>query len=130
MLTPQFLEAINGTLLVIFLGLVFFFARYIVLEFMRKGISWRQARRNRAAAIAILMVLTGDSMIRASIWSWQHLRLAADNVMASLGVATGVVICIVGGVCALRHFAPDSWGNWPWVMIPLIGLTFGIGMAL
>lgn len=130
MLTPRFLEAINGTLMVIFLGLVFFFSRYIILEFMRPGISWRQARRNRAAAISMLMVLTGESLIRASVWSWQHLHLATNNVSASVGVAIGVVICIVGGVCALRHFAPDSWGNAPWILIPLIGLAFGIGMAL
>jgi len=130
MLTPQFLEAINGTLLVIFLGLVFFFSRYVLLEFLRPGISWRQARRNRAAGIAMLMVLTGDSLIRAHIWAWQHFHLEADNVVASTGVAVGVAICIVGGICALRHFAPDSWGNAPWILIPLIGLAFGIGMAL
>jgi protein-S-isoprenylcysteine O-methyltransferase Ste14 len=130
MLTPQLLEAINGTLLVIFLGLDFFFARYILLEFLRPNISWRQARRNRTAAIAVLMVLIGETLIRGSVWGWRHFNAGEDNFIVNLGVSIGVVISIVGGVCALRHFAPDSWGNAPWILIPIIGLVFGIGMAL
>lgn len=133
MLTPQLLEAINGTLLVIFLALVFFFSRYIVLEFRRCrriGLSWRDARRNRAAAISVLMIFTGDGLIRGAAWTWRHFNLAYDNRITNIAISIGVLICIVGGVCALRHFAPKEWGNWPWVMIPLIGLAFGIGMAL
>lgn len=130
MLTPQLLEAINGTLLVIFLGLVFFFSRYILLEFMKPYLTWRQARRNRAAAISMLILLTGEALIRGHVWAWRHYGLTENNVAINAGIAIGVVICIVGGVCALRHFAPDSWGHWPWVMIPLIGVIFGVGMAL
>lgn len=130
MLTPQILEAINGTLLVIFLGLIFFFVRYIALEFMRPNLTWAQARRNRAAAISMLMMFLGEALIRGHVWAWRHFELGESNRIINAGVAAGVVVCIVGGVCALRHFAPDSWGNAPWIMVPLIGLAFGIGMAM
>lgn len=128
MLTPQLLEAINGTLLVIFLALVGFFGRYIIMEFER--VHWRQARRNRAAAISMLMVFVGESLIRGGVWAWRHFDLNYDNRAINTVVSIGVLISIVGGVCALRHFAPRSWGHAPWILIPLIGLAFGVGMAM
>lgn len=129
-ITPQFLEAINGTLVVIFGGLAFFFARYIIIEFMNKELSWRQARRNRAAAIAMLMILVGEGLIRGNVWAWRHFELPVETPFVVLGVTAGVCFSIIGGICGLRHFAPTSWGRWPWIGIPTAGVIFGVLMAM
>lgn len=125
----QTFEMINGTLLVIFVALVFLFARYTWLEFKNVW-SWRVVRRNRAAAIAMAMVFAGECVIRGSVLVWQHFGLAQNNRPITISVAIGVSICIVGGICGLRHFAPKEWGAAPWVLVPIIGILFGIGMAL
>lgn len=135
-LTAQFLEAINGTLLGIFLGLMFFFVRYIGIEYCkqrRRHGYWDavvESYYRRRAAIAMLLLIAGDTIIRGNVWAWRHFDLSDKNPIISNGVTVGVVLCIIGGTCALRHFSPESWGRAPWVLIPLISMVFGVGMAL
>ena len=135
-ISPQVLEAINGTLLIIFVGLEFCFVRYIGIELHRqvKQFGWRQGLIGtynvRSAAIAMFLLIGGDSVLRGHVWAWRHYGLASTHPLLNVGLLCGVAICILGGTCALRHFAPAAWGRWPWIAIPLAGLMFGIGMAM
>lgn len=128
MFSPQFLETMNGTLLVIFLGVEFFFARYILLDMVEHGF-WEGYKRRRAAA-AVFLMIGGETLTRGWIWAWRHFSIPHDDQALTLGVNAGVAICIVGCVCVLRHFAPKGWGAWTWVGIPILGVAFGAIMAL
>jgi hypothetical protein len=133
-LSPQFLEAVNGVLLVVYVAILFFFGRYIVEGIRRYG--WLEGRHHRRAAIAVSTLILGDTVIRAFIWTLRHVENTrgasskAHLAIATIGTTAGVLICIVGGVCILRHFAPAKLGHWPSIVTIALALAFGIGMVL
>lgn len=133
-LTPQFLEAVNGVLLIIYLGILFIFSHYTISEMRVRGIV--NGYRQRTAAISITMLLLGDFIIRACIWAVRHATnsygwtSSKAEIVATVGATLGVLVCIVGGICILRHFAPKKWGAWPSIITIGVALLFGIGMAL
>lgn len=129
----HFLEALNGTLMVLLIGLMLLFGRYIVIELVRAG--WAPGRRNRTAAISVFTFLLGDFIIRTNIWLWRHLEnrqmdIAPYKDALLIGTVVGAVVSIFGGICIARHFAPDRWKQWPWIIITTAALAFGIGAAL
>lgn len=133
-LTPQFLEAVNGVLLVIYLSILFFFGKYIYGGIREMG--WKVGRRQRRGAISVSVLLIGDFLILLSIWVVRHMQNSHgwssqnSETVATVGTTVGVVFAIVGGVCILRSFAPVRLGEWPSVLTVLIAIAFGVGMAL
>ena len=132
-LPPQFLEAINGVLLIIYAGILLIFLNYIWEGIKEYG--WSEGYARRKAAIAITTFIFGDLLVRACIWSIRHMQNHYGWPPQSWGsVATvmstlGAVICLVGSVCILRHFAPRKYGSWPSIVIISTALLFGIGLA-
>lgn len=132
-LSPQFLEAVNGVLLAVHLAILLVFGRYIVEGLCEHG--WHEGRRQRNAAIGIFTLVAGDALIRGCIWTLRHLQNNGRDSEAlampgTIGTTIGVLICIIGGICVLRHFAPARLGPWPWIVTMVTALAFGIGMAL
>jgi hypothetical protein len=132
-LSPYFLEALNGFLLVQFFFIMWLFARYIIQGVYTYG--WTEGRRQRAAAIGVFTLVTGDFIIRLSVWLWRH-GVNTDNppgpageVLLTAGTAVGVVIAAFGGACILRYFSPSRWGEWPWITVTIAAFTFSIVMA-
>jgi hypothetical protein len=133
-LPPLFLELINGTLLVLFFWVVFWFG-YDIYSVSRSVGSWRQTYEESAASIACFVAFTGDSVIRGSVWYYRHLQNDGIDVselekIMTLLIAMGVVIAIFGCGCIIHHLAPPSLGRLPWAIAVLTALAFGIGMAL
>lgn len=134
MLSPQFLEAVNGVMLVIYVGILIVFTHYILSGFAQCG--WREGYHKRRAAIAVSTLFFGDLIIRGFIWTLRHLennRGATSKThlaVATVGTTVGVLICILGGICILRHFAPAKLGHWPSIITVTVALAFGIGLAL
>lgn len=133
-LPPVFLELINGTLLVLFFWVVFWFG-YDIYSVSRSVSSWRQTYEESAASIACFVAFTGDSIIRGSVWYYRHLRNDGVDVselekITTLLIAMGVVIAIFGCGGIIHHLAPPSLGRLPWAIAVLTALAFGIGMAL
>lgn len=127
-LSPEFLEAMNGALFVIFLALLFVFARYIASGIRQHGL--RRGLQVRRAAVCMVVLIGGDAMIRGSVWAWRHYEMPVDDPRLVVAVATGVAVCTFGGLCGLRHFSPREWGHWAWSVPLAAALAFGIGMAM
>lgn len=133
-LPPIFLEFINGTLLVLFVWVVFWFG-YDIYSVSRTVGSWRRTYEESAASIACLVAFTGDSIIRGSVWYYRHLQNDGVDVnelekITTLSISVGVVIAIFGCGCIIHHLAPPSLGRLPWAIAVLTALAFGIGLAL
>lgn len=132
-LSPQFLEAINGYLLVEFVVILYLFFRYIAQGIYTYG--WEQGRRQRAAAIGVFTLILGDAIIRLSVWLWRHHVNTTGNISApaeawvTVGTTIGVVVAAIGGACVIRYFSPTRWGEWPWILSMVFGAAWSIYMA-
>lgn len=153
-LSPQFLEAINGILIVVLLSIVTVFAIYtldcIFKEMRRCRTYWpddplrgylyglKTGYLQRRAAISCMIFFSGDLLIRIAIWSFRHIQnkgMKPPEKFATMLTTIGVIICIIGGVCILRHFAPRTTLNgfssyWPIIVMLVSALLFGIGLAI
>lgn len=129
MINAQLSEAVHGILLVVVGAWLALFVRYIVVEFSRRDRSFGQAWRGRAAAIATMLFLLGYCIQVLAAWRWRHYSLPVNDEASTLTWLAGVTISTWGCVCGIRYFAPNSWGNWPWIVAPLAGAVFGLGMA-
>lgn len=133
-LPPTLLEVINGTLLVLFLWVMFWFG-YDIYSVSREVGEWRRAYRESAASIACFVAFLGDSIIRGSVWYYRHLQSDGVDVkelekITTLSIAVGVAIAICGCACIIHHLAPSRLGRLPWAIAVLTALVFGIGWAL
>lgn len=134
-LAPQFLAAVNGTLCILLISILIIFIIYIFRELIHKiktqgfleGL--RIGYQNRTAAISCFVFFSGDLIIRTTVW-WRRQAESDDNTLMVLATTIGVIICIFGAVCILRHFAPRKDTNWTWIVTVAIALAFGIGTAL
>lgn len=131
-LSPQFLEALNGVLLVVYLGIMAVFGRYVFEALFRLGLA--DGYKERKAAIAVSVLIFGDLIVRTCVWSVRHLEnhysTHPNQPLVATVTAVGAATCILGGVCILRHFAPRKYGHWPSIITVTVALAFGIGMAL
>lgn len=133
-LPPYFLEAINGTLLILFLWVIFWFA-YDIYSVSQTVNSWRRTYEESAASIACLVAFFGDSVIRGSVWYYRHLEndgipVSSIEKIAKLTIAIGVLVSIWGCGCIIQHLSPPALGRAPWVIAVITALAFGIGLAL
>jgi hypothetical protein len=131
--SPQFLEAVNGVLLIIFLGILICFLRYIIEGFRELGM--KLGYRQRRGAIGFAVLVLGDTLIRGSVWFWRHLEnhqmpIAHHKELLTATTAAGLLVAVWGGICILRHFAPDWMGAWPWIVTLSVAMAFGFGLAL
>ena len=132
-LPPTFLEFINGTLLVLFLWVMFWFG-YDIYNVKKEIGDWREAYDESAASIACFVAFFGDSIIRGSVWYYRHLENAGVAVkdlekITTLSIAVGVVISIFGCGCIIHHLAPTALGRAPWAIAIGTALVFGLGLA-
>lgn len=119
------LEGANGALFGTYLLVLFIFARYTGLVFLDE---WEKgtprwvvvAYKQRTGAISLLTVIASECILRGTIWRWRMLNLPYDDLSTIIGVCTGVTVGLIGGVCALRHFAPRRWGIFPWLVAPAL----------
>lgn len=136
-ISPQFLEAINGTFAILLLTIAGVFVRYIWIEFARVrriGVSWRLAYDSRQAAIAMLTLLSGEGLLRGSVWAWRHFNVSNENVVLGDMLAIGVLIAICGCACVLRHFTPRTWSRWwgphHWLVVPALAIIISAWLAI
>lgn len=135
-LSPQFLEAINGAAFVIYVGVLLFFVKYIVAVWTSgKRRTLRGWYEEVAGAIAIIVLVLGDALIRGPVWFLRHMANDGRDVTSVVAPATIVIIAgatlvIVGGVCIVRQFAPKRCEIIAPMLLALCALVFGIGMAL
>lgn len=136
-LSAQFLEAVNGCLLVIYLGVLLFFVRYMTR-------CWTTGRRRTlcgwyeevSGAIAISTLVLGDLLIRGPVWLLRHLHNTNRATLAvtwepfmTWVVLIGVTLGIVGGVCIVREFSSPRLKFVAPLILAILALAFGIGMA-
>jgi hypothetical protein len=134
LLSAQFLEAVNGVLTVIYIGILLVFGHYIYGGFKKFGVV--RGYQQRTAAIGISILILGEMIIRCSVWIVRHLQNQygwegdAGWILVTWGTTTGVLICIVGGSCTLRHFGPKKHGYLIQGVIILTALIMGIGLSI
>lgn len=128
MLTPKFLEAMNGTLFVLVLFAATLFAVFIVGEIVKNGFR----RSTLRYSISIFVFLVGEGIIRGWVWWWRHLQnIGADvrwmdgHPMLSIGAFTQ----ILGVICIIRVFAPDGFGSYAWVGSALLAAGVVLGFV-
>jgi hypothetical protein len=129
MLTPRFLEGMNGTLFLLVVFACVMFGIYIVREIRRNGFQ----RTRLQGAISIFAFMIGEAMIRGWIWYWRHTENSGGNVEWMLFnpiLAVGAFVQILGVICVIRVFAPDQWGRNMWVVTSFLAVTLGLVFAL
>lgn len=133
-LPPDFFEAINGILGVMFLCVAFWFAYDIFTVYRWYG-PGRRFYEEAAASIGCLILFVGEFIIRMTVW-WIRYESNNNGVVpkehqqiAWMIVSLGVIISIIGCACIIRHLAPDHLGRWPWLLAVVMALAFGVGMT-
>lgn len=132
-MSPQFLEAMNGFLLVDLLAIVWLFFRYIAQGFYEYG--WHSGRRQRAAAIGVFTLILGDFIIRLSVWTWRHVINTSGSIdrdleaILNFGTTFGVAVAAIGGACIIRYFSPARWGEWPWILVTAVAASWSSYMV-
>jgi|SRR5882672_595821 len=120
---PIFYEFLNMVVASLSIVVVVIFARYLRIEAVEGRLRLRDWLRGRAAlrhqmGISMLAICTGDGLTRG--WTWWARFCANINLDASwmrefdfFPKTTGIILTL-GLLCAIRVFAPDSWGRWAW----------------
>jgi hypothetical protein len=123
-MTPTFLEGLNGTLFVLLIFACFMFGIYIAREMIENGYQ----RTRLQAAISIVVFFTGEAVIRGWVWYWRHLENRSADISwmdHHPALLVGLFIQILGVICVIRVFAPDSWGRNIWFVSSL----FAVGVV-
>lgn len=121
MLTPRFLEGMNGSLANLLLFGSVMFTIYAVREIMLNGF----ARKRLEAAIAILVLIFGDAVIRGWLWLWRYLENRGQDVTWMKDhpvLVVGVLVEMFGIICVIRVFAPDAWGRNVWAISTMVAI--------
>lgn len=132
LISPYFLEVVNGILLVIYLSLGYVFAAYIVRQLFAGRWGWNETS---GAAAAMLILMIGEALIRVAVWIPRHLLnqnqpiTHLTTITTSL-LAVGTLLAIWGGICMIRQFVPPRFRIWAPVCAVAAALLFGIGMAI
>lgn len=135
-LSAEFLEAVNGCLLIIYLGVILFFIRYIVRCLVNEPCPFWKWYDQVSGAIAITTMVIGDFLIRGPVWLLRHLHNSEQASIAGAlepamtwTVLIGAILAIVGGVCIVREFASERFKFAAPLILAIASLVFGIGMA-
>lgn len=122
----RLLEALNGTLFFLLLFACAMFFVYMAREILQNGFH----RTRLQAAISILVLIFFEAVTRGPTWWMHHLENAGSSIDWSGMQPTllaGAVGEIVGIICVIRVFAPDSWGRNVWLVSSLMAI--GIAAA-
>lgn len=128
MLTPRFLEGMNGALFIEVAFACFMFGLYICREVLRNGF----VRTRLQAAISIFVFLSGEAVIRGWMWWWRHLEnqgLSTEWMNHHPVLLVGATLQMLGVVCVIRVFAPDSWGRNIWFMSVVVAVAVSTAFA-
>lgn len=125
MLTPRFLEGMNGTLsFLLAFGCIMFLA-YISREIKENGFE----RTRLQGGISIFVLIFGEMISRSWIWWWRHLENSGDSadwMVRSPVLYIGAGIEILGIICVIRVFAPDKWGRNVWFVTTLLAVSLAV----
>jgi hypothetical protein len=120
MLDPTFLEVMNGVLFMVSIYVVAVFAAHLWRH------RWQGYCAENQAAIAILIVFAGESIIRGWVWFWRH-QINAGNPTEWMQnypvLVIGVAMAIVGSLCVARNFSPPSGHGWIVAGVVAIGIA-------
>jgi hypothetical protein len=128
MLTPKFLEGMNGALFIELTFALIMFGLYIGRETLRNGF----VRARLQAAISIFVVLAGEAMIRGWVWWWRHLENAGQSsawMSHHPVLLIGASVEMLGVVCIIRVFAPDDWSRSAWFTSAVAAITIATALA-
>jgi hypothetical protein len=126
-LPPKFAEGMNGAL---FLDLTFallMFGTYIIYELRRGGY-----RMRAKAAISVEVMLLGELILRGWFWLWRIQINTGQNVgwMDDLPVVPiGMSIEMLGVLCLIRVFSPDTWSRQTWLAVGVMSVLFACAAA-
>jgi putative copper export protein len=120
MLSPLVNESMIGALFLVLLFAFAMFARYVRHEYRERG----YAERVRAT-VSIMTVLLGEMILHG--WYWlQRMQINAHHdatvawMRAHSAAPIGRAIEIVGVLCLIRVFSPDSWARQTWLAIGIV----------
>ena len=132
-LSPQLLEACNGTLLAVLGFMLVGTLSYLLLEWREIGIF--NLYSYRKAGIALSVFLIGLVMRTGVIWWVSHLRNhdLPDPFWAPAApwlLSAGTVTVVVGGICWVRVTAWRELGHWFWFVAAVCAVGFGVWFAM
>ena len=121
MLTTRFLEGMSVALFILVVFACFMFGLYIGREVHKQGFN----RTRLQASISIFVVLSGEAVILG--WIWYSLENAGTDIgwmSRNPILMLGMVTHMLGVICVIRVFAPDTWGRSVWFITSLIAVGF------
>lgn len=137
-LSGRFLEVVNGVLLVIYLGIIWFFYRHVIdRAWSYRSMPFRAflAQPDVEGALAVLMFTVGATLIRGPVWWLRHLEnhgysgAALQDTMTVL-ICIGLTLNVIGGIWIIRAFSPQRCGWSGPAALTAAALVFGVGFAL
>jgi hypothetical protein len=113
MLTESFREWMQGFLLILDVFAIAGLAPYILQRIKNE---WRTPHLD--AAIALLIYISGHTLLRLWLWVWLHLsdRKEVISWMDSYPIlGVGTAMTTVGLICCLRVFVGATWSGFAWI---------------
>lgn len=131
MFSSKFFEALNGTFFVAFCCLLVIFGRFIYELWSDHHGHPHRFRSEAAPAIAIVVVILGDAIIRGSVWvpRWIMNHRVGDvapyeNQFVT-AITVGAFIGLWGAWCCARVYGSKSDAT----VTVVLSLAVGLGMA-
>lgn len=126
-LPPKFAEGMNGALFLDLSFALFMFGIYIVFELRRDGY-----RMRARAAVSVFVMLCGELILRGWFWLWR-IQINASHSVAWMDawpvVPLGMSIEMLGVLCLIRVFSPDSWSRQTWLAVAVISVMVACAAA-
>ncbi|SEC00277.1 hypothetical protein [Bradyrhizobium erythrophlei] len=118
-MTSRLIEGLSGTLFFLLVFACTMFVAYMTREILQNGFH----RTRLQAAISIFVLLFFQALIFGPVWWMCHIESAGaavnwDGLRSILIVSSAGEI--LGIVCVIRVFAPDSWGRNIWFISSLV----------
>jgi hypothetical protein len=112
MLTPEFLEGLNGTVAFLSLIGVVVFARFLYIGLVDHGFCVQRWPRSMRGALGLFLMFTGESVIRGWIWWWRHqmndgLDVSWMKSYPTIGI--GAMLLLSGMAIVVSMFSPEAW---------------------
>jgi hypothetical protein len=132
----RLLEAVNGFLFIVCVGMVVFIAWYLLARLTVYKFRFRPflVSSETKLALALMVFAFGDAIIRAPIWYWRHLINHGDPNAGGMTdlftfiVTNGAVLCSLSGIVVIRLMVSYKWGEWPWLAVAIVGAMFTFAM--
>jgi hypothetical protein len=129
MLSPLVNESMIGALFLVLLFAFTMFARYVRHEYSQRGYAERVK-----ASVSIMTVILGEMILHGWFWVLRmqinaHHDSAVVWMRAHSIAPIGRAIEIVGVLCLIRVFSPDSWSQQTWLAIGVIASLIATTIA-